>query len=85
MLGQDVVRINFEVGFDAMGFASIFFNIVIKNQASKPGRLRHVAQHIALTLMNQLRTDENGVHAYFNFRSQSEAARIHDPAWAAMP
>jgi hypothetical protein len=32
--------------------------------------------------MNQLKTDENGVHAYFNFRSQSEAASIKDPAWA---
>jgi hypothetical protein len=32
--------------------------------------------------MNQLKTDENGVHAYFNVRSQSEAASIKDPAWA---
>jgi hypothetical protein len=85
MLAPDIVRINFEVGFDAMGFASIFFNIVLTDEASRPQRLRHVAQKIALTLMNHLHTDENGVHAYFNFRSQSEAARIHDPAWAAMP
>jgi hypothetical protein len=84
MLVPDVVRINFEVGFDAMGSDSIFFNIVLTDEASRPARLRHVVQRIALILMNHLKTDENGVHAYFSFRSQSEAARIDDPAWAAM-
>ncbi len=81
-LGADVVHIKFEIGIDVMGFASIFFNIVLTDEASRPARLRDVTQHVALTLMNQLRTDENGVHAYFNFRSQSEAASMKDPAWA---
>ena len=81
-LGADVVRINFEIGSDVMGFDSIFFNIVLTDEASRPARLRFVAQYVALTLMNQLKTDENGVHAYFNFRSQSEVASIKDPAWA---
>jgi hypothetical protein len=81
-LGADVVDIKFELGFDAMGFASIFFNMVLTDDASRPARLRIVTQHAALTLMNQLNTDENGVHAYFNFRSQSEVAGIKDPAWA---
>ena len=81
-LGADVVHINFEIGFDVMGFASIFFNIVLTDEASSPARLRFVTQQIALTLMNQLKTDENGVHAYFNFRSQSEVAHVKDPAWA---
>jgi hypothetical protein len=81
-LGADVVHINFEVGSDVMGFDSIFFNIVLTDEASRPARLRFVAQHVALTLMNQLGTDENGVHAYFNFRSQSEVASTKDPAWA---
>jgi hypothetical protein len=81
-LGADVVNINFEVGPDAMGFDSIFFNIVLTDEASRPARLRYVTQRVALTLMNQLGTDEIGVHAYFNFRSQSEAASIEDPAWA---
>jgi phosphoribosylaminoimidazole-succinocarboxamide synthase len=81
-LAADVVNIKFEIGFDVMGFASIFFNIVLTDEASRPDRLRFVAQHVALTLINQLKTDENGVHAYFNFRSQSEVARIKDLAWA---
>ena len=81
-LGGDVVHINFEIGSDAMGFDSIFFNIVLTDEASHPARLRFVAQNVALTLMNQLKTDENGVHAYFNFRNQSEVAGTKDPAWA---
>lgn len=81
-LGADVVHINPEIGIDAMGLASIFFNIVLTDEASRPARLRFVTQNVALTLMNQLKTDESGVHAYFNFRSQSEAAGIKDPAWA---
>ncbi len=81
-LGEDVVHINFELGTDVMGFDSIFFNVVLTDEASRPARLRFVAQHVALSLMNQLRTDENGVHAYFNFRSQSEVAATKDPAWS---
>ena len=80
-LGADVVHFNFEIGSDVMGFDSIFFNIVLTDEASRPARLRFVTQHVAFALMNQLKTDENGVHAYFNFRSQSEVASIKDPAW----
>lgn len=82
-LGADVVHINFEMGFDVMGFDAIFFNIVLTDEASRPARLRFLAQHVALTLMYQLKSDENGVHAYFNFRSHSEVASIKDPAWAS--
>ncbi len=81
-LGADVVRINFEIGLDVMGVDSIFFKIVLTDEASSPARLRFVTQHVAFALMNQLKTDENGVHAHFNFRSQSEVASIKDPAWA---
>ena len=81
-LGADVLHINLELGSDAMGFDSIFFKIVLTDEASRPARLRLVTQHVALTLMNQLKTDENGVHTYFNFRSESEVTGTKDPAWA---
>ena len=84
-LGADVVHVNFETGFDALGSASIFFNIVLTDEACDPARLRFVTQHVALSLMNQLKTDENGVHAYFNFRSQSEVTSTKDPAWLDRP
>lgn len=68
-----------------MGFPSLFFFIVLANHAAGPHRLRQVAQRVALTLMNELRTDERGVRAYFNFRSDAEVAQMNDPAWAAHP
>jgi hypothetical protein len=41
-LGDDVVHINFEPGFDTLGFASLFFNIVLTDQRIEQtkGRLR---------------------------------------------
>jgi len=81
-LGRDVIRIDYDRGLDVMGNESIFFKIVLADHASRQPKIREVAQRAALTLMNELQTDENGVHAYFNFRSESEVAQIHDPAWA---
>jgi hypothetical protein len=40
-----------------------------------------LAQRISLALRNQARTDEAGLHAYFNFRSVSEQQKLQDPAW----
>jgi hypothetical protein len=81
-LGRDVTSIHYDLDFDSMGFASIFFKVVLADHASQQPRIREVAQRVALTLMNEVQTDENGVHAYFNFRSRSEAAQLNDPAWA---
>jgi hypothetical protein len=83
-LRPDVVRLNFEVGSDVMASPSVFFNIVLTDAATHPSKLRHVAQRVSLTLMYHLQTEENGIHAYFNFRSKSEASKIEDPAWAEM-
>ena len=63
-VGKDVVGINFTLGYDSMGFASIFFNTILSNPATSPNRLQRVTQRVALTLMKELQTDENGVHAY---------------------
>ena len=78
----DVMHIYFEAGSDWMGVDSIFFKIVVSDQASRPARLRELSQRIVLALMNELRTEEKGVHTYFNFRSQTEFAEMNDPAWA---
>jgi hypothetical protein len=80
-LRGDVVHIFYELGFDWMGDASIFFKIVLRDRSSKPEKLGQVANRVSLTLMNELKTDEKGVHAYFNFRSQSEVAQMKDPSW----
>lgn len=43
--------------------------------------LRELAQRLAVALMNAVKTDENGLHSYFNYRSISEQEELRDPAW----
>jgi hypothetical protein len=80
-LAKDVVRVRHDLGSDWMGSPAVFFNIVLKDEASRPENLREVAQRVALRIMNEAKTDESGLHAYFNFRSESEDAKMK-PAWA---
>jgi len=81
-LAGDVVHVYYDFGFDWIGDPSIFFKVVLTDQASRPGKLRDVAQRVTLKLMNEVKTDQKGVHAYFNFRSRSEQEEMKDPAWA---
>jgi hypothetical protein len=80
-LAGDVVHVYYEIGLDLIGNPSIFFKVVLTDQASRPGKLRDVAQRVALKLMNEVKTDQEGVHAYFNFRSRSEQEKMKDPTW----
>jgi hypothetical protein len=81
-LAPTVVRVRFDTGFDATGEPSIFFRIVLSDKAAKDPKLSDTAQRISLKIMNEVRTDEKGLHAYFNFRSVSEQLDINEPAWA---
>jgi hypothetical protein len=81
-LRPDVVLIRYSMGSDWTGDPSIFFRILITDEASKPVRLQQVAQRIADRLINEVRSDEFGIHAYFNFRSKSEQDKLKEPAWA---
>ena len=64
------------------GEPSIFFRILVSDAAGHPANLKDLAQRVALLLMNEVQTDEFGLHAYFNFRSESEQAALREPAWA---
>ena len=56
--------------------------IILTDKASKPENLREVAQRVSLKLMDEAKTDESGLQAYFSFRSRSEQAKLKEPAWA---
>lgn len=77
-----VVRIRHNFGPDWTGDRSIFFRIVVADEVADKPKLSDLAQKIALKLMNEVKTDEQGLHAYFNFRSLSEQAHLNEPAWA---
>jgi len=76
-----VVHIRHSFGEDASGAPAVFFRILVRDEAAPLARLREFAQRISIDLMDAARTDENGLHAYFEFRSASEQARLQDPDW----
>jgi hypothetical protein len=78
----DVVLIRYSIGSDWTGDPSIFFRVLLSDEASRPNRLQEVAQRVADRLINEVRSDEFGFHAYFNFRSKSEQQKLNEPAWA---
>ncbi len=81
-LGPDVVRIRYSYDNDWSGEPSLFFRILLSDAASRPSNLKEIAQRVTSRLVNEVRTDDYGIHAYFNFRSESEQAALRDPAWA---
>jgi hypothetical protein len=81
-LSPTVVRIRYSLGTDWTGDPSIFFRIVLTDEAAKRQRLGEIAQNVALSLEREVKNEEHGLRAYVNFRSLSEEANLNDPAWA---
>jgi hypothetical protein len=81
-LAAEVVRIGYDIGTDWIGNTSIFFTIILTDEASRPENLREVTQRVSHRIMTETRTDQSGLQAYFSFRSQSEQAKLREPAWA---
>jgi hypothetical protein len=79
---QQVDHINYSFGENLIGAPSIFFRAVVRDEASQTDRLLELAEQVAISLMNEAKTDENGLYAYFDFRSVAEQAKLQDPAWA---
>jgi hypothetical protein len=80
-LRPDVVLIRYSIGDDWSGDPSIFFRILLSDEASRPDRLQQVAQRVGERIVDEVRSDEFGFHAYFNFRSKSEQDKLQEPAW----
>lgn len=76
-----VARIGYSLGEDAIGSPSIYVRVLVRDEAAPLAHLRELAQNLSIALMNEVKTDENGLHAYFNFRSVSEQEQLRDPAW----
>ena len=80
-LTPDVVHIRYEIGEDWSGQLSIFFRVVLADEAAKR-RLRDIATKVAWGLARQLDFPSMGVVPYHNFRSASEQEALQEPAWA---
>ena len=81
-LAPEVVRIRYTLGADWTGDPSIFFKIVLSDDASRESKLSETAQRVSVTILNEVNAEELGLHSYFNFRSLSEQNQINEPAWA---
>ena len=81
-LSDTVVRIRYSLGPDWTGDPSIFFHIVLTDEAAGKPKISDTAQTIAFVLMREVKPEEKGLHGYFNFRSLSEQNKINEPAWA---
>lgn len=80
-LAPDVVRIMYSFAENVDGEVSLFFRIVISDQAATPSRLRETTQRIINRVLHEIRAEELGLQTYFNFRSRSEQAVLKEPAW----
>ena len=81
-LAPDVVRIRYSLDDDWVGDPSVFFRIVISDEAVRARRLADTAEIIMDGIRREVRPDELGIHAYFNFASLSEVLKDPNPAWA---
>ena len=81
-LAPDVVRIRHALTIDSTGSEAIFFRILLSDRASRPDRLFETAERITARILEIVQPRERfGIEAYFNFRSESEQAKLHDAAW----
>ena len=80
-LAPDVVRVRFSLDEDWTGDPSVFFRIVLSDEAVKEAVRGKTIRRIRDKIRNEVRPDELGLNAYFNFRSFSEEEEEPDPEW----
>jgi hypothetical protein len=80
-LTPDVAWIRYSLTLDSTGEESIYFRIVLSDQASRQRRLRAVTERVERELSEVIGFDEFGLNLYFNYRSRSEQAEMKEPAW----
>jgi hypothetical protein len=77
----DVVRIGYSLEEDWMGHPAIFFRILLRDEATPNEHLEILALELPRALMIEVKTHENGLNAYFDYRSVSEQEQLQDPVW----
>jgi hypothetical protein len=81
-LAPDVQWIRYARTLDWTGDRSIFFRVVLSDNASREARLAKVTKRVASVLSEELKLAELGHLLYFNFRSRSEQAALKERAWS---
>ena len=82
-LAPDVRRILCKVGQDQSVHPSIYFRVVLSDDAAHPDRLRLITAKVRSKLTNDfdLELSESDRLPYVRFRGLTEQANFRDPAW----
>ncbi len=78
----DVVRVRVNYGEDWEGEPLVAFHVILSDNASVREKLRVVAQRVRSRFSDELGLWQSVYTPVFRFRSESEQARMKDPAWA---
>ena len=81
-LKPDVVLIRYTLRDDWTGEPSIFFKVVLADDASEESHLGEISRRVINTIRSRVKPEELGLNSFFNFRSLSEHNELNDPAWA---
>ena len=81
-LAPDVVRIRYALTSNSTGQDSIFFRVMLSDDASRENRLQEVTERIEAELLKAISFDEFGLYQYFDYRSRAEQAALREQAWS---
>jgi hypothetical protein len=73
-----------DVGHDWTGEWALFFRVMLSDEAAR-NRFGDLATRVMLRTTDHLDIPNLGMFPYFDFRSESEQAMPHDPAWDPLP
>jgi hypothetical protein len=82
-LAPDVIRIVPSLGDDWSGEPAVFFMVILADAAARRDQLLNISNKVSQAIVQQVQPLEQwGVLPYFNFRSQSEQAKLSQPTLA---
>ena len=82
-LPAQVVSVSSRLGTDWNEESAVFIEVVLADNAVPRSQLLSLTKQISHAIIQQVRPlEEWGVLPYFNFLTQSEQAKIKEPAWA---
>ena len=77
-----VRHIRYDIGQDWSGQWAIFFRVLLSDEASNASHLRDITTRVVWRTSEKLDLSELGLFPYFDFRSESEQAKLHEASWS---
>jgi hypothetical protein len=82
-LPPQVLSVTPTLGTDWDGESAVFLQVILADNSVARAQLLAFTKQISRAIIQQIRPlEEWGVLPYFNFLTQSEHARMKEPAWA---